>query len=95
MRELANALERAAILADEDTLGEDAFTHPKRSRARTDAAPAPPVMTLEELERAAIERALVELGGNRRKVAERLGIGLRTLYEKLKRFGLGAPGDPE
>jgi DNA-binding NtrC family response regulator len=27
--------------------------------------------------------------GNRRKAAERLGIGLRTLYEKLKRYGLG------
>jgi two-component system response regulator FlrC len=31
---------------------------------------------------------LAEVGGNRRRAAEELGIGLRTLYEKLKRFGI-------
>jgi two-component system response regulator FlrC len=41
-----------------------------------------------ELEREAIERALALVGGNRRAAAERLGIGLRTLYDKLKRYGL-------
>ena len=38
------------------------------------------------MERIAIERALGETGGNRRRAALRLGIGLRTLYEKLKRY---------
>ena len=53
------------------------------------AAPAAgPPRTMAELERDAIERALAECGGNRRRAAERLGIGLRTLYEKLKRYGL-------
>jgi DNA-binding NtrC family response regulator len=28
------------------------------------------------------------VGGNRKEAAERLGIGLRTLYEKLKRYRL-------
>jgi two-component system response regulator FlrC len=46
------------------------------------------VRTLVELERDALARALAECGGNRRRAAERLGIGLRTLYEKLKRYGL-------
>jgi two-component system, NtrC family, response regulator AtoC len=32
--------------------------------------------------------ALAEVGGNRRLAAERLGIGVRTLYEKLKRYGI-------
>jgi len=44
--------------------------------------------TLTDLERAAIERALSSVGGNRRAAAAKLGIGLRTLYEKLKRYGL-------
>jgi two-component system response regulator FlrC len=42
-----------------------------------------------DLEREAIDHALAETGGNRREAAERLGIGVRTLYEKLKRYGLG------
>jgi two-component system, NtrC family, response regulator AtoC len=44
--------------------------------------------TLAEQERRAIERALAAQGGNRRRTAEHLGIGLRTLYDKLKRYGL-------
>jgi two-component system response regulator FlrC len=93
VRELANALERAAILADGDVVGEDLVAPLRKHRPKLDGAAPSAVLTLEEIERAAIERALVELGGNRRKVAERLGIGLRTLYEKLKRFGLGGPGE--
>ena len=40
------------------------------------------------VERDAIERTLVAVDGNRKDAAERLGIGLRTLYEKLKRYRL-------
>jgi DNA-binding NtrC family response regulator len=46
-------------------------------------------MTMAEVERAAIEAALREHEGNRRKAAEVLGIGERTLYRKLKQYGLG------
>ena len=48
-----------------------------------------PGMTMAEVERAAIEAALREHEGNRRKAAEELGIGERTLYRKLKAYGLG------
>ena len=44
--------------------------------------------TMEDIEREAIRQALAEVDGNRRRAAERLGIGERTLYEKLKRFGM-------
>jgi two-component system response regulator FlrC len=40
---------------------------------------------MSEMEREAIERALAARGGNRRLAAARLGIGLRTLYDKLER----------
>src|SRR6058998_1588528 len=43
-----------------------------------------PGMTMADVERAAIEAALRETQGNRRKAAEVLGIGERTLYRKLK-----------
>ena len=45
-------------------------------------------MTMAEVERAAIETALAETRGNRRKAAEALGIGERTLYRKIKEYGL-------
>jgi two-component system response regulator HydG len=45
-------------------------------------------MTMEDVERAAIEAVLRECGGNRRQAAATLGIGERTLYRKLKGFGL-------
>ena len=47
-----------------------------------------PGMTMEELEREAIRVVLEETGGNRRKAAESLGIGERTLYRKLKKYDL-------
>jgi DNA-binding NtrC family response regulator len=50
-------------------------------------------MTMAEIERAAIVGALRESGGNRRKAAERLGIGERTLYRKLREYeGEGMEG---
>jgi DNA-binding NtrC family response regulator len=42
--------------------------------------------SLAELERQTILRTLAAVGGNRRLAATKLGIGLRTLYEKLKRY---------
>jgi len=47
-----------------------------------------PGMTMSDVERAAIDAALRETHGNRRKAAEILGIGERTLYRKLKEFQL-------
>ncbi|MFQ5829584.1 MAG: sigma-54-dependent transcriptional regulator [Candidatus Methylomirabilia bacterium] len=47
----------------------------------------PPAM-LRDLERQAIARTLVATGGNKRKAAEVLGIGLKTLYRKIQEFGL-------
>ncbi len=45
-----------------------------------------PSTTMAEIERTAIEAALREASGNRRKAAERLGIGERTLYRKLREY---------
>jgi DNA-binding NtrC family response regulator len=45
-----------------------------------------PGMTMAEIERAAIEAALKETRGNRRRAAEMLGIGERTLYRKLREY---------
>jgi two-component system response regulator FlrC len=96
VRELANALERAAILADGKELrATDVLSARGQGTVAGGAAsggarrPAvSPAGTLTDIERDAIVRTLAEVGGNRRQAAKRLGIGLRTLYEKIHRYGL-------
>ena len=44
--------------------------------------------TVESMEEALIEQTLCDSGGNRKQTAQRLGIGERTLYRKLKKYGL-------
>jgi two-component system, NtrC family, response regulator HydG len=46
-------------------------------------------MTMEEIEKIAIEHTLRSVGYDKQKAAEILGIGLRTLYRKQKRYRLG------
>ncbi len=45
-----------------------------------------PETTMAEIERRAIEAMLRQTGGNRRRAAELLGIGERTLYRKLREY---------
>ncbi len=47
-----------------------------------------PGMSMSDVERAAIDAALRQTRGNRRKAAETLGIGERTLYRKLKEYAI-------
>ncbi|HET8734178.1 MAG TPA: helix-turn-helix domain-containing protein, partial [Anaeromyxobacteraceae bacterium] len=82
VRQLRNVLERAAILCDGPVIDEVDVPAP---RPEAQAAP----LALEGLEKDAIVRALASTQGNRRKAAAALGIGLRTLYDKLKRYGIG------
>ena len=63
--------------------------------APIEAAPGPeepvlyrPGMSMADVERAGIEAALRDTNGSRRKAAEVLGIGERTLYRKLKAYAL-------
>jgi len=45
-------------------------------------------MTMDDVEREAIRATLASVGGNRRKAAEALGIGERTLYRKIGKYDL-------
>jgi DNA-binding NtrC family response regulator len=91
VRELRNTLERAMILAGGDRLGlehlwlevDDDEPAPRATAASDDATGS-----LADLERRTIERTLAEVSGNRRAAAAKLGIGLRTLYDKLKKYQL-------
>ncbi|HEX6924767.1 MAG TPA: sigma-54 dependent transcriptional regulator [Longimicrobiaceae bacterium] len=61
---------------------------PPREAVEEDAVVYRPGMTMQDLEREAIAIALKEVKGNRRKAARNLGIGERTLYRKIKEYGL-------
>ena len=97
VRELANAVERAVILSRGRPLTPESFALPNitapppvvlqlnrnddEPRAITTDSTRP--INLNELERDAIQRALMLTGGNRTKAARLLGISERTLRNKL------------
>ena len=47
-----------------------------------------PGTPIKEVERELIVRTLAEVGGNRKKAAKLLGIGERTLYRRMKEYGI-------
>jgi two-component system response regulator FlrC len=84
VRELANVLERSAILVDGNQIDEDDLALLPQTEAGSPDGPT----TITDIERDAIERALAATSGNRRHAAARLGMPLRTFYDKLKRYGI-------
>jgi DNA-binding NtrC family response regulator len=92
IRELQNVVERALIVSPEEELTVEARWFPASGTVNPDPEPAGTALVAEgslaELERQTILRTLAAMGGNRRLAATKLGIGLRTLYEKLKRYDI-------
>ena len=95
VRELANALERATILADGSTITADdlgglppGFTVPTIAGGPSLQSASGGVPTMEAAERDLIQRALAQVDGNRKQAAELLGIGVRTMYDKIKKYDL-------
>jgi len=87
IRELQNVLTRLIILADNELVrGRD--VHGLASVPQHSPTGSLPTLRLEELERLAILAALDQFGGNKRAAANELGVALKTLYNKLDRFGL-------
>jgi transcriptional regulator with PAS, ATPase and Fis domain len=54
----------------------------------------PTGLTMEELEKLAITKALDQSDGNRTHAAKRLGISVRTLQRKLQQYKLEKPNKP-
>ncbi|MBI4717428.1 MAG: sigma-54-dependent Fis family transcriptional regulator [Planctomycetes bacterium] len=90
VRELRNVIMRMCLEAEGPTLQVDDL--PETLRPSTDIVPAGPPnlagMSMADVERLHIMNTLRMFGGNREKTAAALGIGARTLYRKLREFGL-------
>lgn len=84
IRELENLLERALIFCETDAITAEDLGIPF-----TETPPAQPSPgTLRDAERKAIEQALLKWEGHQTKAAEELGISRRTLFSKIKEYGL-------
>jgi DNA-binding NtrC family response regulator len=88
IRELANVLERAQILAEDNLITLDDL--PEAMQAATDMPAEASPLNLSELERKATQAALQQAKGNKVHAAKLLGITRRALYRLITRYGLEA-----
>ncbi len=84
VRELQHAIERAVIMADSATLQESDFLF---SRKGTDANTTDS-LNLDEVEKAAVVKAIQLHNGNISKAAEELGLTRASLYRRMEKYGL-------
>jgi two-component system response regulator HydG len=91
VRELRNVIENMVLLARGNVLTADDVPEQVRERSATakrGGAYELAGRTINEVERDLIEANLALVGGNREKAAKMLGMGERTLYRKIKEYGL-------
>lgn len=84
VRELQHSMERAVILADGLTIGEDSFQFSRAADTSTRSFDG----SLDEVEARLFAYAIKKNGGNLSAVASQLKISRQTLYNKIKKYGL-------
>jgi DNA-binding NtrC family response regulator len=85
VRELENVVERAVALCTGSTVGLDDLPDEVRQQSQTEDHIVVQVgASMEEIERLAIRQTLKKTGGDKEVAARILGIGLATLYRRLK-----------
>lgn len=84
VRELDHTLERAVLLADgaEIRAADLALAPPQDAASRLDQ------LTLEEVEKVLVQKALARAGGNVTEAARALGLSRSAMYRRLERYGL-------
>jgi len=102
VRELKNAIERATLLSGgapiqpEHLPPEVASAEPSSSRTsaalaadgNTPTVVMPVGSTMEDTEREMIRSTLMHTSGNKTRAAKMLDISLKTMHNKVKKFGL-------
>ena len=85
VRELENAIERAVTLTPSELIMPEDLPAQSRAEAAAPLVVPGPRMTLEEVKRWYVSTVLGEVGGNKAKAAEILGVDRGTLYRILRR----------
>jgi transcriptional regulator with PAS, ATPase and Fis domain len=95
VRELFHAIERMMVLSDSDMLVEADLPDEILESGAGSATPRelPTGLTMDELEKLAIIKALDACDGNRTHAAQRLNISVRTLQRKLQQYQLERAGE--
>lgn len=92
IRELQNTIERLKILAENNEIRlEDVPFGIRMPKTKIEANEFNVEMSLEEVEKNHILRTLAYNHGNKTKTAQNLGITIKTLYNKLHRYGIIQP----
>jgi two-component system NtrC family response regulator len=93
VRQLRQTVERAVLVSSALVLDVDDFTRSQQMDARSAAPdPLPPVgaMTMDEMERGMIAKAMRHHEGNISRVAESLGLSRAALYRRLEKYEISA-----
>jgi DNA-binding NtrC family response regulator len=84
VRELQHSIERALIMADSATLQDSDFLFSRKGAHET----VSDTLNLDEVEKAAVAKAIQLHNGNISKAAEELGLTRASLYRRMEKYGL-------
>ena len=91
VRELENVIERSLILAGNDVITPEILPPHIRGESEVDADFSIEIpddgLSIEEVEKNLIQKALAKAKGNKSKAAKLLGITRRRLYSMIERLG--------
>ncbi len=93
VRQLRQLIERAVLVRGKRQLDVDDFEAVRdaaSSTARQESLPEAGAMTLDEIERAMIEKCMRHYDGNVSRVADALGLSRAALYRRLEKYGIAA-----
>jgi two-component system, NtrC family, response regulator AtoC len=91
VRELRNAIERAMLLADRDSLVPEDFSTLSRGASNATFRLPPEGVSLDEIERQLVIQALERAGGNQTHAGALLGINRDQVRYRIEKFGLPRP----
>jgi len=91
IRQLANTIERAAILEEGPVITKENVLLSELGQVTRDLIPPAPVKSLESNEREAILTALGDCSWIQKEAAQKLGISPRALNYKIKKMGITHP----
>ena len=90
IRELKNVIESAVMMSDNKSIQVVDLPPHIREYAETTATPAHLAgpRSIDQAEESVLRATLIDAQGDKALAAEQLGISIRTLYRKTKKYGL-------